>query len=162
MRMARAGIPAALILGALALSAPAAMAAEEDDGRISISERRAAPGTTVTVTTNACGDETYGKGESEAGGQFHLMESDEAGVLKGEFTIPDDAESGSDTVTLKCPPRTKVTGTYEISGRPNGAVDAGIGATDKTTQLALGGVLVTGAVAGTVVRMRRRPSGLHA
>ena len=163
MRMARAGIPAALILGALALSAPAAMAAEEDEGRISISEQRAAPGTTVTVTTNACGEETYGKGQSEAAGQFHLMESDEKGVLQGEFTVPDDAESGSDTITLKCPPRTKVTGSYQITGHPNGAVDAGFGpATGKATQLALGGVLVTGAVVGTVVRMRRRPSGVHA
>ncbi|MEW2636401.1 sortase [Streptomyces sp. NPDC048389] len=161
MRIARAGLPAALIVGFLALSSPAAAAAGEDDGSVSISEQRAVPGTTVTVTTTACGNETYGKGESEAGGPFHLFEGDRKGTLVGEFEVPDDAASGSDTVTLKCPPRTKVTGTYQISGRPNGAVDAGFGdSAGSTTRFALGGVLLTGAVAGTVLRMRRRPSSI--
>ncbi|UYQ65577.1 sortase [Streptomyces peucetius] len=163
MRIARAGLPAALVLGALVLSFPAAAAAAEDDGSISISEQRVAPGATVTVTTTACGDETYGKGESEAGGPFHLLEGDRKGVLVGEFRVPDDAESGSDTVTLKCPPRTKVTGTYQISGRPSGAVEAGFGdATGRTAQFALGGVLLTGAVAGAVARTRRRTGGVAA
>ncbi|MGW7356990.1 sortase [Streptomyces sp. NPDC054802] len=163
MRIARAGLPAALILGALALSSPAAaaVAAGEGDGSVSISERKATPGTTITVTTTACGKETYGKGESEAAGPFHLFEGDRAGELVGEFQVPADAASGSDTVTLKCPPRVKVTGTYQITGRPSGAVDAGFGdATGRTTQFALGGALLAGAAAGTVARTRRRASSV--
>lgn len=161
MHIARAGLPAALIIGALALSSPAAVAAGEDDRSVSISEQRAMPGTTITVTTTACGKETYGKGESEAAGSFHLFEGERKGTLVGEFQLPADAASGTDTVTLKCPPRVKVTGTYQITGRPSGAVDAGFGdATGRTTQFALGGVLLAGAAAGTVAKMRRRPSNV--
>ncbi|MFD3440610.1 sortase [Streptomyces sp. NPDC058685] len=163
MRIARAGLRAALVVGALALSAPAAAAAGEGDGDVRISPEKASPGTTVTVTTTACGKEVYGKGESVAGGKFHLLKGDREGVLQGEFQIPEDADSGTDTVTLKCPPRTKATADYSIAGRPNGALDAGFGgAGDNGGQLAVGGLLLSGAVAGAVVRARRRPSGARA
>ncbi|MET9666774.1 sortase [Streptomyces sp. NPDC006475] len=159
MRIARVGLKAALVVGALALSAPTAAAAGESDGDVRISPEKASPGTTVTVSTTACGKEVYGKGESEAGGKFHLLEGDRKGVLVGEFQIPEDAESGTDTVTLKCPPRTKATADYSIAGRPSGALDAGFGGTDKGSQLAVGGLLLSGAVAGAVIRARRHPSG---
>lgn len=81
----------------------------------------------------------------------------------GTFQVPEDAASGTDTVTLKCPPRIKQTVTYQISGRPHGAVAAGFGwaagadeSSVDTTQLALGALLLGGAVAGGVLRMRRR------
>ncbi|MFE7600053.1 sortase [Streptomyces sp. NPDC057494] len=127
MRRARTGLQIGLIVGAVVLSAPTALAAAgEPDVRIS--PLNAAPGTTVTVTTTACGKETYGKGESEAGGQFHLLPGSRKGVLVGEFVVPDGATAGTDTVTLKCPPRIKQTVTYEIAGRrPHGGVEAGFG-----------------------------------
>lgn len=75
----------------------------------------------------------------------------------GEFRLPGDAPSGTDTVTVKCPPRVQLTATYRISDRPSGAVDAGFGgAAAQRTQLAVGGLLLAGAVAGGVVRARRR------
>ncbi|MFI8966379.1 sortase [Streptomyces sp. NPDC053493] len=171
MRLARTGPRLALILGALVLSAPTAVAVAAEPaagaaaGDVRINPGKAAPGSTVTVSTSACGEETYGKGESEAGGPFHLLPGDRKGVLVGEFQVPDDAVSGTDTVTLKCPPRTKQTVTYQISGRPHGGVDAGFGwaaaggadGTDgRDAQLALGGLLLAGAVAGGVIRLRRR------
>ena len=113
------------------------------------------------VSTTACGPEvTYGKGESEAAGAFHLFRSDREGVLTGEFQVPEGARAGSDTVTVKCPPGIMVTDTYQVTGRlPSGAVAAGFGtAQDKGTQLAVGCALLAGTVAGGVVRMRRRPS----
>ncbi|MEV5971570.1 sortase [Streptomyces sp. NPDC051921] len=168
MRLARTGSQLALVLGALVLSAPTAVAAVaepaagEAAGDVRISPGKAAPGTTVTVTTSACGNETYGKGESEAAGSFHLLPGDRKGVLVGEFRLPEDAVSGTDTVTLKCPPRIKQTVTYQISGRPHGAVEAGFGwaagaaeGDDKGLQLALGGLLLGGAVVGGVIRLRR-------
>ncbi|MEX0171067.1 sortase [Streptomyces sp. LMG1-1-1.1] len=162
MRLARTGPQLALVLGALVLSAPSAAAAPADDVRIN--PGRATPGTTVTVSTTACGKETYGKGESEAGGKFHLLPGDRKGVLVGRFTIPLDAASGTDTVTLKCPPRIKQTVTYQINGRPNGAVEAGFGwaagagadGGDGGSQAALGALLLGGAAAGVLIRMRRR------
>ncbi|WP_329620421.1 sortase [Streptomyces sp. NBC_01255] len=163
MRLARTGSQLALVLVALALSAPSAVAAP--DGDVRVNPGKATPGTTVTVSTTACGKETYGKGESEAGGKFHLLPGDRKGVLVGEFTLPLDAVSGTDTVTLKCPPRIKQTVTYQISGRPNGAVEAGFGwaataaadSSDSGSPYALGAALLLGgAAAGVLFRMRRR------
>ncbi|MGW8768996.1 sortase, partial [Streptomyces sp. NPDC055815] len=126
MRRVRTGLQVSLIVGAVVLSAPTALAAPGGPD-VRITPLNAAPGTTVTVTTTACGKETYGKGESEAGGKFHLLPGNRQGVLVGEFVVPEGATSGTDTVTLKCPPRIKQTVTYRISGRPHGGVDAGFG-----------------------------------
>ncbi|MDQ0989596.1 sortase [Streptomyces sp. V3I7] len=157
MRYTHLGAGIGLALGALGLQIPAA-AAEDSD--VSIDPWNAAPGSTVTVSTRACDpDADYGKGRSELGGDFHLFQGDEEGVLTGEFQIPEDARPGSDTVTLKCPPLTKVTETYQVTGRsPNGSVDAGFGpAEDNGVGLALGGGLLVTAAAGGLVRMYRRP-----
>ncbi|MEU1232401.1 sortase [Streptomyces sp. NPDC005828] len=178
MRRARTGLQVSLIVGAVVLSAPTALAAPGSPD-VRITPMNASPGTTVTVTTTACGKETYGKGESDAGGKFHLLPGDRAGVLVGRFVVPEGAAAGTDTITLKCPPRIKQTVTYHISsrphggGRPHGGVEAGFGwaagvaapapgpagepATDSTgNPLALGGVLLAGAVAGGAVHLRRR------
>ncbi|MFE4617003.1 sortase [Streptomyces sp. NPDC056747] len=164
MRLARTGTQLALVLSALVLSASPALAAPDDDVRVN--PGKAAPGTTVTVSTTACGKETYGKGESEAGGKFHLLPGDRAGVLVGKFTLPSDAVSGTDTVTLKCPPRIKQTVTYQISGQPVGAVEAGFGwaagagadadGGGSGSTYALGALLLGGAAAGVLIRTRRR------
>ncbi|MFE1546324.1 sortase [Streptomyces sp. NPDC058718] len=166
MRLARTGPQLALVLSALVLSASPAVAAP--DGDVHVYPGKAAPGTTVTVSTTACGKETYGKGESEAGGKFHLLPGDRAGVLVGRFTLPSDAVSGTDTVTLKCPPRIKKTATYQISGQPVGAVEAGFGwaagagagtgadGGGSGSQYALGALLLGGAAAGVLIRTHRR------
>lgn len=163
IKWAGAGIGIGFVLGIVGLSSPAAAAANGPTGdpNMHISPRHAAPGSTVTVSTRACGSETYGKGESEAGGKFHLLPGDREGVLTGEFKVPGGTEAGGYTVTLKCPPRVKITGTYWVgAGNPSGAIDAGFGAAnDKGTQLALGTVLLAGAAAGGVIKMRRSPTG---
>uniref|UniRef100_A0AAU3HVT1 Sortase n=1 Tax=Streptomyces sp. NBC_01393 TaxID=2903851 RepID=A0AAU3HVT1_9ACTN len=160
MRNTYVGVGVGLLLGVMALQSPAAVAA--GDTQLRIYPGNALPGTTVTVTTTACGpDVTYGKGESAAGGQFHLFEGSRKGVLVGEFQIPAEGASGTDTVTVKCPPRIKLTDTYEIADRqPNGAIQAGFGdAQDTDTQVAVGGALITAAAAGALFRLRRRSHG---
>ena len=163
MRIKCVGAGIGLVLGAVGLSSPAAAAASGPTGEpgIGISPRHAAPGSTVTVSTTACGSETYGKGESEAGGEFHLFAGDREGVLTGEFKVPGGTEAGSYAVTLKCPPRVKITGAYRVgTGNPSGAIDAGFGAAnDKGAQLALGTALLAGAAAGGAIKMRRRRDG---
>ncbi|MFF5927651.1 MULTISPECIES: sortase [Streptomyces] len=164
MRLARTGPQLALVLSALVLSASPAVAAP--DGDVRVNPGKAAPGTTVTVSTTACGKETYGKGESEAGGKFHLLPGDREGVLVGTFKLPLEAASGTDTVTLKCPPRIKQTVTYQISGRPVGAVEAGFGwaagagegadGGGSDVPYTLGALLLGGAAAGILIRTRRR------
>ncbi|WP_340384623.1 sortase [Streptomyces sp. SS7] len=143
-----------LTAGALALQIPVAAAAG-DSGLVI---RQSANGSTVTVSTTACGEETYGKGESELVGAFHLFAGPRQGELTGEFTLPEGTPAGTDTVTVKCPPRIKMTDSYEIAARePDGAVEAGFGpAQDTAPQLALGAALVVAAAAGGLVRMRHR------
>jgi hypothetical protein len=158
MRYTHVGAGVGLVLGALVLQVPAAVAA--DGSNVEISPWSASPGSTVTVTTTACGhDVTYGKGWSEAGGQFHLFEGDYAGELIGQFEVPEGTRPGSDTITLKCPPRIKITDTYQVTGRPpSGSVGAGFGPTEggSAQRLALGGALIAAAGAGGAVGMRRR------
>ncbi|MET7981799.1 sortase [Streptomyces sp. NPDC005281] len=160
MRNTHVGVGVGLALAVMALQGPAAVAA--GDTELHINPGNATPGSTVRVTTTACGpDVTYGKGESVLAGQFHLFEGDRKGVLAGEFQIPANGASGTDTVTVKCPPRIKLTDTYKIAERsPNGAIQAGFGnATDTNTQVAVGGALISAAAAGALFRMRRRSHG---
>lgn len=159
MRNTHVGVGTVLAIGVLALQSPTAAA---DDSDLHIRPGNASPGSTVTVSTTACGpDVTYGKGESEAGGPFHLFEGDDRGELTGEFQIPEDGSPDTDTVTVKCPPRTKITDTYQITGRePNGAVEAGFAdAEDTDTRIAVGGALLAAAAAGGLARMRRGSHG---
>jgi len=163
LRNTHVGVGIALVAGALALQSPVAAAA--GDSEVHIRPGTARPGSTVTVSTTACGpDVTYGKGESEVGGKFHLFGGERKGVLTGQFQIPEGTEATSDTVTLKCPPRIKITQTYSISSRlPNGAVEAGFGDTkDTDAQLALGGALLAAATAGGLMKMRRRSQAARA
>ncbi|MEW2286412.1 sortase [Streptomyces sp. NPDC047841] len=158
MRYRHMGAGIGLALGALGLQIPAAAAADDPDLRID--PWNAPPGSTVTVSTSACdADADYGKGRSEVAGDFHLFAGEEEGVLTGEFRIPEGARPGDDTVTVKCPPLTKVTETYRVTGRtPNGSVNAGFGPADDTgVGLALGGGLLVTAAAGGAVWLCRRP-----
>ncbi|MEW2316509.1 sortase [Streptomyces bauhiniae] len=162
MRCRHIGAGIGLALGALGLQIPVAAA---DDSDVRIHPWNAAPGSTVTVSTSACDpDADYGKGHSEVGGDFHLFEGDEEGELTGEFQIPEGSGAGSDTVTLKCPPLTKVTETYQVTGHsPKGSVDAGFGPAEDTggVGLALGGGLLATAAAGGLVLLRRRPDDIR-
>jgi hypothetical protein len=164
MHNVRVGIAVGLVVAAFSLSVPVAVAADDPAGGSGVRIRpwNASPGSTVTVSTMACGPGvTYGKGESAVAGAFHLFEGDHEGMLTGRFTVPVGAPSGVDTVTVKCPPGIKITDTYQITARnPSGALDTGSGpADDSGAQLALGGVLLAGAAAGGMFWMRRRPSG---
>ncbi|MER5582650.1 sortase [Streptomyces asoensis] len=157
MGSARVRLGVGLMAGFLALPIPVAAAA--GDSSLDIRPQWTSHGSTVTVSTAACGaDVTYGKGESEVAGAFHLFEGESKGVLTGEFTVPEGSTPGTDTVTVKCPPRTKITDSYQLPTRqPDGAVEAGFGDTGgEVPQLALGAALVAAAAAGGLVRMRRR------
>ncbi|MGW1026479.1 sortase [Streptomyces sp. NPDC002577] len=157
MRYSHVGAGIGLVLGALGLHVPVAAA---DGSDIYINPWSASPGSTVTVTTTACGpDVTFGKGWSKVGGQFNLFGDDGEGALTGHFRIPKGTRPGTDTITLKCPPRIKITETYQVTGRsPRGSVGAGFGPAEGSSdlRLALGGALIAGAAAVGAVRMRRR------
>jgi len=151
----------------LALSIPGAAAAADADSASGLRVRpgNATPGSTVVVSVSTCGEGvTYGKGESTIGGKFHLFEGHRPGVLTGEFEIPAGTDPGTDTVTVKCPPRVQLTSTYEITvHKPRGSVDAGYGPVETSSAgLAAGGVLIAGGLAGAAIGIRRRSDGFRA
>lgn len=158
MRSVRMLVCGTAVLAALgAAAAPAAAVSGESD--VSVSPQRAYPGSTVTVSTEVCGPAaTYAKGQAEAGGQINLTDDGAVGELAGDFTVPEVAEAGVYTITVKCPPRTRVEASFEVVGRPAGAVSGGFGGTGGLdgTQLVLGGLLIAGAAAGGVATKRRR------
>ena len=145
---------------ALASPAAAATSGPTSDPGIHFSTRHAAPGATVSVSSTACGSETYGKGESEAGGKFHLL----AGRPRGRIDRRNSRCRAAPRPVLhrhpEVPAPSQSDGYVPVgTGNPSGAVDAGFGAgNDNGTQLALGAVLLAGAVAGGVIKMRRRPA----
>ena len=158
MHIARKVAGAVLALGAVGLPVPAAAAAA--DPQVEVTPKVAQPGSTVKVSTDACGaDVTYGKGTTEAGGDFHLFQGDRPGVLAGEFTVPADTAPGEYQVVTKCPPRIQTIGTVRVAApHPSGPVDAGAGGTAGTdaARLGLGSALLAGAAAGAAVHVRRR------
>ncbi|MFI0781044.1 sortase [Streptomyces sp. NPDC021212] len=156
MRYVPAGAGIGLVLCALALQGPAAAA---DDAELRISPRIGIPGSTVTVSTTACGSETYGKGFAD-GDEFHLLDDGHKGVLTGHFRIPEGAASGPHDVIVKCPPSVKITDTVEVvHGRPSGGVHAGFGpaAVVENKPTLLGGAVLA-VTAGGVLMMRRHRS----
>lgn len=156
MRTARIFACGAMMLCALGLPVAAAGADESD---VSVSPQRAFPGSTVTVSTEVCGEDvTYAKGQAEAGGQINLTEGRRSGELAGDFTVPDTAAAGVYTITVKCPPKTRVETSFEVVSPPKGAVHSGFGGSEgpNGTQVLVGSVLIAGAAAGGVVTMRRR------
>ncbi|MDH2389710.1 MULTISPECIES: hypothetical protein [Streptomyces] len=156
MRTARVRAVGALTM--LALGFPAASAAA-DESEVHVSPGVAYPGSTVAVSTSACeSDVAYAKGQAEAGGQINLLEGGTKGELSGEFTVPQDTEEGVYSITVKCPPSTRVVTEFEVARQPDGAVRGGFGGAGAMsgTEIAAGSALIVGAAAGGIVLRRRR------
>lgn len=157
MRYVPAGAGIGLVLCALALQGPAAAA---DDSRLRISPENGAPGSTVTVSTTACGsDVTYGKGTA-GGDEFHLFDDAHSGVLTGHFRVPETATPGGHEIVVKCPPSVRLTDTFDVGrDRPSGGIHAGFGpaAVAENKPTLLGGAVLA-AVSGGVLVLRRHRS----
>ncbi|MER7660159.1 hypothetical protein [Streptomyces sp. NPDC096193] len=165
---------------ALALGAPAALA--EDGGTVTsfgftVSPEDVEPGGTVTLNATECESPTV----TASSGVFDTVTLSEG--LPATATVFEDAEPGAEyDVTFDCegekgtttlsvggaeddhtPPSTgtHTSPTYGPSGltKPGGGVQAGSGGSLSglsPTQIALGSLLVAGAVGGGVVMLRRR------
>ncbi|MCQ0022636.1 hypothetical protein M4914_06515, partial [Streptomyces somaliensis DSM 40738] len=91
---------AAVCLGALA--APAAHAG--DLGTLELSPSVAAPGTSVTVSTRACGPNGHGVGDAQAlgAGQFKMRPGASKDLAVGTFRIPEHAKPGAYRIGVVC------------------------------------------------------------
>ncbi|WP_327658225.1 hypothetical protein [Streptomyces sp. NBC_00483] len=122
------------------------------------------PGASVTASTSACGEDLTATGDADSlgAGEFPLQTATQEGSVTGQFKVPTGARSGTFPITVICESGTEVRQTLTVSGRGGaelGGVKAGDGGslgTLSVAQLALGGVLITGALVAAGHYARRR------
>ncbi|URM91472.1 hypothetical protein LUW75_17495 [Streptomyces sp. MRC013] len=169
---------AAVCLGALA--APAAHAG--DSGTLEVSPSVAAPGTSVTVSTRACGPNGHGVGDAQAlgAGQFKVRPGAHKDLAVGTFRVPEHAKPGSYRIGVVCDNGRTAAGDlmvrhadpthhptqhpthYPTHEGPRGHVKTGVGGSvgPDATRIAAGAAILAGAVAaGTWARRRRADGG---
>lgn len=107
---------AALAAAALGLSAAAPSAYGDELGPLEISPASAAPGTTVTVNTTACGDDTGATGDASAldAPEFALAPATLKEVLAGSFRVPGAIEPGPYSIDVACRNGKRATGEIEV------------------------------------------------
>ncbi|WP_228977617.1 hypothetical protein [Streptomyces sp. DH12] len=170
---------AAVCLGALA--APAAYAGDFE--RLEVSPSVANPGTTVTVSTRACGD-GHGIGDAQALGaaEFKLRPEGPKGLATGRFRVPEHTKPGTYGIGVACDNGKTATGdlvvkqgggashhpTHQPTHQPthegpHGHVKTGVGGSvgPDATRIATGVAVLAGTAVAGAWLLRRRASGGH-
>ncbi|MFD9567134.1 hypothetical protein [Streptomyces sp. NPDC059994] len=183
MRTARLLTGSALAAALLGLGGAPAYANDFGGAGLEVWPSSAAPGTTVTVNTTACGHDGHATGDARAlgDGEFPLAVSTREEVLAGQFTVPHTARPGTFEITVTCDNGKSARGDVTISGggehtgrdqgehndtgehnEPKGHVKTGIGGSATTSNraeiVAGAAVLSVTAVTGGLL-LRRRARG---
>lgn len=182
MRTARLLTGSALAAALLGLGGAAAYANDFGGAGVEVWPSSAAPGTTVTVNTTACGHDGHATGDARAAGdgEFPLSVSTRKEVLAGQFTVPHTAKSGTFPITVNCDNGKSARGDLTITGggentfrdwgdhhpagephEPKGHVKTGLGGgttTSNRTEIAAGAAVlaVTAVTGGLLLRRRAR------
>ncbi|MEV0784181.1 hypothetical protein AB0I52_14645 [Streptomyces sp. NPDC050423] len=124
---------AALAAAALGLCAAAPSAYGDELGPLEITPASAAPGTTVTVNTTACGGDTGATGDASslAASRFALAPATLKEVLAGSFRVPGNVEPGPYSIDVACENGKEATGEIEVKAAGTAGRDtAGTARTD--------------------------------
>ncbi|MFF1834119.1 hypothetical protein ACFVXE_07915 [Streptomyces sp. NPDC058231] len=115
-RLVTGAAAAALATAALGLSAAAPSAFAGDREQLEISPTSAAPGTTVTAATTACGNDAKATGDANSleAGTFGLASDTRKEVVVGTFTVPKKTDSGPYSVDVSCENGKGATGTLQV------------------------------------------------
>lgn len=178
---------AAVCLGALAV--PGAHAG--DFGTLELSPATAAPGTSVTASTRACGPNGHGVGDARAlgAGEFKLRPGAHKDLAVGTFRVPEGVKPGTYGIGVVCDNGRTATGDlvvrhggpthhptpppvphptpyptpYPTHEGPRGHVKTGVGGSTgpDTARIAAGAALLVGAAAAGTWALRRRTNGGH-
>ncbi|MFJ8393951.1 hypothetical protein [Streptomyces sp. NPDC094144] len=107
---------AALTAAALGLCAAAPSAYADESGPLEITPASAAPGTTVTVNTKACGSDTGATGDAGSleASRFALAPATLKEVLAGSFRVPGNVEPGPYSIDVACENGKKASGRIEV------------------------------------------------
>ncbi|WP_175411121.1 hypothetical protein [Streptomyces sp. TRM64462] len=175
---------AAVCLGALsALTAPSAYAG--DFGALEVNPSTASPGTTVTVSTRACGPKGHGVGDAQAlgAGEFKLRPGAHKELAVGQFEVPKHTKPGRYGIGVACDNGKTATGDLVVKhggggghehhrpthepphhqehDGPRGHVKTGVGGSvgPDTTRVAAGVAVLLAAAGGGAWLLRRRANG---
>ncbi|WLQ45585.1 hypothetical protein P8A22_26825 [Streptomyces laculatispora] len=107
---------AALAAAALGLCAAAPSAYGDELGPLEITPASAAPGTTVTVNTKACGGDTGATGDASSldASRFALAPATLKEVLAGSFRVPGNVEPGPYSIDVACENGKRATGEIKV------------------------------------------------
>lgn len=107
---------AALAAAAFGLCAAAPSAYGEELGPLEITPASAAPGTTVTVNTKACGGDTGATGDASSldASRFALAPATLKEVLAGSFRVPGNVEPGPYSIDVACENGKRATGEIKV------------------------------------------------
>lgn len=138
----------ALAAAAFGLGAAAPFAYGDELGPLEITPASAAPGTTVTVNTAACGSDTGATGDTGAleAPKFALAPATLKEVLAGSFRVPGNVEPGPYSIDVACENGKEATGEIEVkaagtAGRA--AADSAPAASDEAEDSPAGAGLPT-------------------
>ncbi|MER8234638.1 hypothetical protein ACIRQY_11125 [Streptomyces sp. NPDC101490] len=138
-----------------------------DNGRpefLEIYPSSAEPGTSVTVSTRACGEHGHGVGDANSlgAGEFQLNPSTHKDVVVGRFHVPEHARAGTHGISVACDNGRTARGELTVRHRgPSGHVQTGVGGSvgPDTAQVTAGAAVLAATAVGGVWLLRRRASG---
>ncbi|MDI9887625.1 hypothetical protein QMZ92_25460 [Streptomyces sp. HNM0645] len=147
-----------------ATTLPAAYAA--DPGTLTLTPSSTTAGAAVTVSTTGCGERGHATGDAESLGadEFDLAPGARKDTAAGRFTVPEDTEPGTYTVSVLCDNGKKAAGDLVVRAHghePSGHVKTGVGGSvgPDTTQITAGVAVLAAAAVGGTWFLRRRASG---
>ncbi|MFJ2701660.1 hypothetical protein ACIO3R_00470 [Streptomyces sp. NPDC087428] len=137
---------AALAAAALGLCTAAPSAYGDELGPLEITPASAAPGTTVTVNTTACGGDTSATGDASSleASRFALAPATLKEVLAGSFRVPGNVAPGPYSIDVACENGKEATGEIEVkaagtagrdSADPAGTAGTDTAATARTDRV---------------------------
>ncbi|MFF8847382.1 hypothetical protein ACF08N_32510 [Streptomyces sp. NPDC015127] len=150
------------VIASIGLATPTALAG--DFGTLELHPSTAAPGDTVTVSTQACGKNGRGTGDARAlgAGEFKLWPGTHKELAVGQFTVPETVRPGTYGIGVVCKNGKEASGDVTIRHHgPSGHVKTGIGGSvgPDLTQIAAGTAVIAAAAVGGTLLLRRRASG---
>ncbi|MEU9302166.1 hypothetical protein [Streptomyces sp. NPDC048269] len=137
-----------------------------DFAALEVWPKAAAPGTTVTVNTNACGPGSHAEGDATTvgGGRFKLAPGTHKEVVVGQFQVAPGTRPGTYGIGVTCANGKFATGDLGVTERgPQGHVHTGVGGGTTTTtdpaKIAAGAAVLAATAVGGTWLLRRRASG---
>ncbi|MFI6872650.1 hypothetical protein ACIBL6_04340 [Streptomyces sp. NPDC050400] len=169
MRTGRPLIAAAFAVAVAGFAAAPVAAAQ---GGLEVYPATAAPGSTVSVDTTACGAQGTAAGDASAvgAGAFTLAPEADSPDAAGRFAVPASAQPGTYEIVARCSGGTEVTGDLIVSlgvagapgaQMPKGHVKTGVGGAlgPDPVQTAAGVAALAVAAAGGTWLLHRRARG---